>query len=48
MIENGFLRDPEIKRSKLFHRATTNFVDITTKNKIIPLVVQFDTKGGLN
>ena len=45
MIENGFLRDPEIKRSKLFHRATTNFVE-TNKNKIIPLVVQFDAGGG--
>ena len=45
MIKNGFLRDPEIKRSKLFHRATTNFVE-TTKNKVIPLVVQFDAGGG--
>ena len=45
MTEDGFLRDPEVKRSQMFHRATTNFVE-TTKNKVIPLVVQFDAGGG--
>jgi hypothetical protein len=42
----GFLSEPEVKRSKMYHRATTNFVDITPSGKQIPIVVQFDQGGG--
>jgi len=42
----GFLSEPEVKRSKMYHRATTNFVDITSSGKEIPIVVQFDQGGG--
>jgi hypothetical protein len=42
----GFLSEPEVKRSKMYHRATTNFVDITPSGKQIPIIVQFDQGGG--
>ena len=46
----GWLSDLEVKRSQLFHRATTNFLDKTVKKdgteKITPIVVQFDAGGG--
>jgi hypothetical protein len=46
LTQIGYLSSPEVKRSQLYHRATTNFVDISPSGKETPLVVQFDQGGG--
>ena len=46
LVEDGWLSNPEVKRSMKYHRATTPFVDKTPSGKEYPIVIQLNQGGG--
>tara|TARA_R110002074_G_scaffold334270_2_gene504624 strand:+ start:5623 stop:6669 length:1047 start_codon:yes stop_codon:yes gene_type:complete len=44
--QDGWLSDPQVKRSMKYHRAITPFVDKTPSGKEYPIVIQLNQGGG--